>query len=472
MQEVGVCAASHTGLPQQLQLASSASHNSATISLTSSAPRGSRGSSRGSSVEESSLETEHGVKSASSGASGGDAEEACSPMDLSSTPVAPGCTSLKDITSSPSSMPSFLELDHPLLNPRKFAELVKAQHMAQQQQQQNETTPPNLPKKRPFEVSDVNESESGSSPGAPDDDSRKPLIPLELIRAKFDKARSPEGSESSSGSNPALNLSSSTPTLKRDAKSDAKKRRLDALLNKKFFTDELSPGERTQSESPEAPKSVEPVRRDSTERKANRRKQQKPQTSPSPPSLTFQQRPSLPNLPINLQSLPNLPNLPISTREEGPKSPVSSKLSIRPSSELLAATSKASPTLKVETEMPDNTAADAIKGQILQLQIAQAALLSGAASAAGGAAANPLLYYGYYAQMIQSFQTQQHRLVEDLLNLQKKKEQDDLRKKSADDIIKNLMNGDKRSPNLNGFKLPSTPVVPKDVSKFGIFFPL
>lgn len=75
------------------------------------------------------------------------------PMDLSSAGAA-AAGAVGEPASPPQlgPPPSLLE-DHPLLNARKLAEFVKAQHLAQQQKE-NETTPPSnsleskLPKKR------------------------------------------------------------------------------------------------------------------------------------------------------------------------------------------------------------------------------------------------------------------------------------------------------------------------------------
>jgi hypothetical protein len=64
----------------------------------------------------------------------------------------------------------------------------------------------------------------------------------------------------------------------------------------------------------------------------------------------------------------------------------------------------------------------------MQLQLAQAALLSGAVASSAAStngsglaglaglagSGNPLLYYGYYAQLLQSLQTHQQKLSEQL----------------------------------------------------------
>ena len=184
-----------------------------------------------------------------------------------------------------------------------------------------------------------------------------------------------------------------------------KKRRLDELLSKKFSVTDSPPH---SSESNRATPSYtsdggvandqSPLRRDSTEKRQNRRKRSSPQSCTSSSS------------PITL--------------------------AVRPSSELLAEakflaeppkmTSKAEikPQIAAVVEDEDDEKS-AMKNQILQLHLAQAALLNqtslfpgipgfpGAPNPAG-AGNNPLLYYGYYAQMIQGLQSQQQKLLEQL----------------------------------------------------------
>ena len=90
---------------------------------------------------------------------------------------------------------------------------------------------------------------------------------------------------------------------------------------------------------------------------------------------------------------------------------------------------------------------DILKSQLLQLQLAQAAVLNGAPSGlplqnpdflkmasllgagsamgngiSASAASNPLLYYGYYAQMLQGVQSQQQKLMEQLSGANSKQE--------------------------------------------------
>ena len=192
---------------------------------------------------------------------------------------------------------------------------------------------------------------------------------------------------------------SSEGTTTPSSNKEVKKRRLDELLSKKFSVTDSPPH---SSESNRATPSYtsdggvandqSPLRRDSTEKRQNRRKRSSPQSCTSSSS------------PITL--------------------------AVRPSSELLAEAKMASkagemkPQISaVEDEEDDKSA---MKNQILQLHLAQAALLNqtslfpgipgfpGAAVPNPAAGNNPLLYYGYYAQMIQGLQSQQQKLLEQL----------------------------------------------------------
>jgi hypothetical protein len=121
-------------------------------------------------------------------------------------------------------------------------------------------------------------------------------------------------------------------------------------------------------------------------------------------------------------------------------------LSLRPNSELLAGNSNnpggpahVAPPPMIEDEQPVEPELDeeiesksALKSQILQLHLAQAALLNQSPNGPGGVATggfpglfpgfpgnnNPLLYYGYYAQMIQGLQSQQQKLLDQLTGKQ------------------------------------------------------
>ncbi len=380
--------------------AAAATSPQATISLTAAAPRGSRGSSRGSSGEESSdVLTTH-----SSGSGSEEGGSSSTPMDLSSGGASVAATSAAP--STPLLRPS-LE-DHPLWNARKLAEFVKAQHFAQQQKE-NETTPPSaaalaslpsppntgeskLPKKRPWAI-DVDGISSTI---------RERLLAEENSRSlSLAQSHSPPESCGDNQSSTGSAHSSSTPTQGREVK----KRRLDELLNKKFSvsppSSSPSPPQHHREEGQE--KAIM-ERRPSNERKSNnnRRKQNSSSSNVKPPSSLF----------------PPLTSL-------RPNSPPTS------------------------SQSAEN---DVLRSQLLQLQLAQAALLSNAQQP-DLFKSSPLLYYGYYAQMMQGLQQlQQNKLVEHYKNGTATSSASTTSTKSAEDIVKSLL---KRE---NGFKLPTSPV--------------
>lgn len=408
-------------------ISASSSTLSQIISLTSSAPRGSRGSSAESLYEE--------PTNSSAGTQSGD--ELC-PMDLSSggaTGMLGGSTGIHPFAHPALLASPFMGHLHSLdeqsmINAKRLAELVKAQHLAhKQQREQNETTPPSsdpihrLPKKRHWPDPDeqlvkkmVAPSEYESSPKTENEDSQttdgknKPLIPLELIRAKWESNATERASPDSAAS--------STPSISEQHPGrEVKKRRLDALLNRKFgdspssssVTSRSPPNPSPQPPSPET--SFTPVT--SLPKKINRRKQSNPMTpATTPPCLSVR--------PIS-DLYPN------GMKEETPARPKSSSFPVEPVDR------RPTESPKVQRQQ------DVLKSQILQLQLAQAALLSGVgssgsnpdfiksalltstnlmsnpATAAAAASANPLLYYGYYAQMFQGLQAQQNKLVEQLM---------------------------------------------------------
>lgn len=306
--------------------------------------------------------------------------------------------------------------DHPLFNARRLAEYVKAQHLVQQQRE-NETTPPSdekAAKKRNYEVQDLTHDKD------------------EII------AHSPENKSSSSSTG-----------------REVKKRRLDALLNKKFSMLDSPPSEdledkieMTQSHLPTALPIME--RRSSNERKANKRKQ----------GLTLRSSAEL--------MIPDNKNL-------------SSPLAVSvPESVEMNKKMKKNEDRKKKKQMAE----DVLKRQLLQLQLAQAALLTNStpdfinvssstdllknalfASAANSSSdlikstlfssspsppppSNPLLYYGYYAQMLQEFQSQQQKkLIDQLVQ----------NKKGKNEVEQNKSFEEKSSKNSSGFKLPVSP---------------
>ena len=436
----------------------------ATISLTTpAAPRGSRGSSG----DSSELEPTASGSVTSGGSSGADD----SPMDLSSggataamLPVPGGMAMpITPTTLMHNAALARLGEDHPLLNlnARKLAEFVKAQHLAQQQKA-NETTPPSAaaaavaeaaasrmhhPKKRPYTP-------------LPEDafvDARSGLIPLDLLRAKLElqqERRSPDSGETERNSSnsstppslaPANSVVSSGNNNATSSGREVKKRRLDALLNKKFAVADSPPSELESSPSPRSmvqhaaspPLSVVPLalqptlhlgnggggggsRRKSSDhqpRKANRRKQPHPQ---SPPTLSVRPTAELfPQRPLS-------PSRVTATMMSSPLRPLA-----------IPSPSPAAPAERKAENGGGGGEAEALKGQILQLQLMQAALLSASAAnpaasdllktALGGAATGQqqsLLHYGYFAQMLQNLQSQQTKLVEQLVARKPKAEPD------------------------------------------------
>ncbi len=505
MQEV-VSATSSTA---PLLAANAAANAAATISLTSAAPRGPRGSSRGSSGGESSEELQPSIRGVHSSSSGG--EDDCSPMDLSgaggggaiaATPtVAAAAAATAAVTLgtpflglSAASSP-YLSAELPLLNARKLAEFVKAQHLAQKEL--NETTPPNgassggaseqvahrLPKKRPWPQLDLSlpanirerllASEPVNRPPSPkknapydkheDDeeehdcsstDRNRPLNPLELIRAKLEMERSSPDSQNSGGSSSTPpSAAAVAPTFNGNSQGrEVKKRRLDALLSRKFSV----------ADSP--PKDLGPATHDrpeSAERRSQHRRKQANPTTPSPPMLSL--RPTT-------ELFPAVPPTPPSGSTIRRRTPTPSK--------------QTNSSMATEPHLyHEEKEREALKREILQLQLAQAALLGGAAAASGNNSS--LLYYGYYAQMLQGLQAQQHKLVERLVSGQggsaavapsaagspsaaaspppppPPPQSSTASSKSADEIVRNLFNrgGEKSKavPPTELFKMPLSP---------------
>ena len=318
-------------------------------------------------------------------------EESCAPMDLSSggvasqavmaTPsfmMAAAAAAVASNTNTPTS------LADSLLNARRLAELVRAQQNLRKEEHatpskpESSLTPPLLPRKRAWpelqlDLSAMVSEKLKKRTEEPNDNVVAPPPPT-----------SPSESNSSGGT-------STTPSSNKEVK----KRRLDQLLSKKFSVNDSPPPSNNNEQIPATPTLSEgvafPIRRDSTEKKQNRRKRSSPVT-----------------------------------------------LSLRPNSELLE-----SPKIEVNEHHQEEKAAEksievseadesknALKNQLLQLHLAQAALMnqSGSplftgfpglpglpgSSPASGPPQNPLLYYGYYAQMIQGLQSQQQKLLEQL----------------------------------------------------------
>ena len=345
------------------------------------------------------------------------------------------------------------------LTARKFAEFLHAQQQQQQRQKElNETTPPTTtttasshdairtalmcPKKRQRQNDEIRESfdnhineeeEEDESVTKLDDDSKQSLTPLELIRARWEckevRAESPSA-KSADGSSSGSSCPGETAG---GHGREVKKRRLDELLSKKFSVTDSPPNSASSSISPP------------------------PVVSSSTPSQQQHQNGNVASVKrVNRRK----PTSPISSHMFAspilPPSSTASILTVRPPSELFAKNMTPSPNhLPRQSPVPRNRSKSPrrenthqlllnnikqeekeseLKGQLMQLQLAQAALLSGAVASStngspagngfpglSGAAGNPLLYYGYYAQMLQGLQAQQQKLLEQLQASQKQR---------------------------------------------------
>ena len=323
-------------------------------------------------------------------------EESCAPMDLSSggvasqavmaTPsfmmaAAAAAQSMANNTNTPTS------LADSLLNARRLAELVRAQQNLRkevdatplQAKPESSLTPPLLPRKRAW-----------------------PELQLDLSAMVSEKLKkrtedivpqtAPPPPTSPSESNSSGGGTSTTPSSNKEVK----KRRLDQLLSKKFSVNDSPPPSNNNEQIVATPTLNEgvafPIRRDSSERKQNRRKRSSP--------VTLSLRPN--------SDLFESPKIEVTANEQEEKAAEKS----------------------IEAAEADESK-NALKNQLLQLHLAQAALMNqpgsplfsgfpglpglpGSSPASGPPTGNPLLYYGYYAQMIQGLQSQQQKLLEQL----------------------------------------------------------
>lgn len=292
-------------------------------------------------------------------------EESCAPMDLSSGGGGSGGGVASQLATPTfmmaaaaaavhgSSTPT--SLANSLLNAQRLAEFVRAQQ--QLKKEESATPPPMVPRKRAWPELQLDLSA---------------MVSEKLKKKEECSPSSPTESTGSSGGGAA------TPSSNKEVK----KRRLDQLLSKKFSVNDSPPPSSVAVTPPQeqlAPEGVA-VRRDSSEKKQNRRKR---------------------------------------------SSPI---LSLRPNSELLEQQALDSSNEKLPSAVPGAPEDYKIKNQLLQIQL-QAALLNQTSNLFGAATAgfpgfppapppsgNPLLYYGYYAQMIQGLQSQQQKLLEQLTN--------------------------------------------------------
>lgn len=314
--------------------------------------------------------------------------------------------------------------DHPLLNARKLAELVRQQHFESEEREREG--------KRKWD--DQEEEDEENQENNEVTDNRQNLIPLHLIRAKWEgAAMSPEHNDCST--DPMENRGDRSPGLPgspagsssgSESGREEKRRRLDMLLNKKFdkVTSVENSNPISHSTPPPSESDSQTDRRPSLDLgsaiRVNRRKQAHPSNPNSPPSLTI--RPNSDLFPPVATSTPrdhrddsqstrvpnssSRPSSPTAPRDYSPVRKMS-----RPQSPVSNPRSR-SPT-QPSTDENDNK--DAIKNQILQMQLASSGLLSGL----GGNPPpellktlqyNPILYYSYYAQMLNALQTQQKLL--------------------------------------------------------------
>ena len=235
------------------------------------------------------------------------------------------------------------------------------------------------------------------------DDPKQSLMPIELLRARWEckeaRAESPSA-ESGAGSS-----SGSTGSGR-----EVKKRRLDALLSKKFSVTDSPPNSASTAESSSPPPVVSsstPQQEHGSAKRVNRRKPSSPLSSfaPSamPPTSTSSILTIRPPSELYAKNMNSPTSRPVSRTKSPRREPHSNGLYLN----------------NIKQEEKDS---DKVKGQLMQLQMAQAALLSGAVASNGsgnglpgfGAAGNPLLYYGYFAQMLQGLQAQQQKLLEQL----------------------------------------------------------
>ena len=295
------------------------------------------------------------------------------PMDLSSGGPVAGVTNLFGRAFC-ETMPIS---DHPLLNARRLAELVRQQHIESEEREREG--------KRKWEdhedEEDVNTVESNER-----SELQQNLIPLHLIRSKWDGApltpeqneNSPDIMENREDRSPGIPGSPAESSSGSESGREEKRRRLDMLLNKKF--DKVTSIDNTNPRQNSTPPLTEgSLASDShTDRrpsldlagpvKTNRRKQAHPSSPNSPPSLTIRPNSDLfppvatstPRDPIEDSQSTKVPNSRPSTPSDPQDYSPIGKLS-RPQSPTSNPRSR-SP----HQEESDNK--DAIKNQILQVR--------------------------------------------------------------------------------------------------------
>jgi len=366
---------------------------------------------------------------------GSEGEEA--PMDLSSG----GVTSLgrvllgEGVTSLGRAFCGGLPMaDHPLLNASRLAELVRQQHKESEAREEREG-------KRVWQDEEENQEVTSSLEAAQQPGS---LIPLQLIRAKWKKCRTSPDLNTEARTSPDSHGPASPASSGSESGREVKKRRLDALLSKKFervasqdnstpVAMPLSPTSSTAmplspaatptspTATPSSPITSDPItlsqigRRLSEEKgSTNRRKQSHPTSPKSPAALTIKSHADL--FPPATSTPRDVSPVHIS-REARPHSRETRPLS---SNRARSPRERSRSPVSIVPESPGKE--ELLRNQILQMQLASAGGLFGSLSGGsppmglgsipglGSSSPNPLMYYSYYAQMLQTLQAQQKLL--------------------------------------------------------------
>ena len=363
-------------------------------------------------------------------------EENCAPMDLSSG--GGGVASQAMIAATPTFMQAMAaaavannsgtptSLADSLLNARRLAEFVRAQQLRNEETRDatpkihENSPPPMVPRKRAWPELQLDLSAMVS----------EKLKKKNQTENQIEQSHENSGGPTSPGteSNSSGGGSSATPT--NCANKEVKKRRLDQLLSKKFSVNDSPPPQPplpcapiqapeiqhllsatppfNEGEAAVAAAKQQMMRRDSSEKKQNRRKRSSPQSSIAASPVTLSLRPN--------SELFHQAHQP---KSEIPKIPENSENATAAAGDLASENHHQN---NVPTESKNS-----LKNQLLQMHLAQAALLNQTSSnlfpgfpglpgvpPGPPSSGNPLLYYGYYAQMIQGLQSQQQKLLEQL----------------------------------------------------------
>ena len=203
------------------------------------------------------------------------------PMDLSSGGASLGLTQLFNLSPGGAGVTRMPSSDHPLLNVRRLADLVRAQHRESEQRERES--------KRKWEDNDDNDDEEAAETHSDNVQQQ----PVDLIRQRWE-GRSRDTDSPGAGPGSPAGSSSGSESGGSGAREE-KRRRLDMLLNKKF--DKVAtvgaeniimatppPSEREPSPASDRRPSTDST--GTTERR-NRRKQSQPSNPGSPPSISI-----------------------------------------------------------------------------------------------------------------------------------------------------------------------------------------